>query len=171
MMSRNQIFHIALGAGDRAFGDAEHRPAGKPVEPAPDTLANRLAHGLVADHAALPHIPAGGLELGLDQGDEMGFGGGQGERRRQDGGEADETRVADNQGDRLGDMVMIEIAGVEPFQGDDAGVLAQLPGELGAAHIDRIDPLGAARQQDIGKTPGGSADIARDALPACSTSA
>src|SRR6185312_3965158 len=59
-------FDIAFGTGDRARGDAKHRPAllGDPVR---GLLADALVHGRIADDPALADLLAPRLELRLDQ--------------------------------------------------------------------------------------------------------
>ena len=54
------------------------------------------------------------------------------------------------------------MAGIQTLAQNNARVLAQLPGELAAADIDRIDLGGAAGEQHIGEAAGRSADVEAD---------
>ena len=65
--------------------------------------ADALVHRGVADDPALPDFLAPGLELRLDQRDQLRAGLGELERRFEHLGEADEARIADDDVDRLGD--------------------------------------------------------------------
>src|SRR3546814_2489001 len=65
-------------------------------------------HGRVAHHALLADLVPLGLELRFDQGDEAGAGLRKGQRYRQHLGKRDEARVADDQVDRLGDVIRSE---------------------------------------------------------------
>ena len=61
-----------------------------------------------------------------------------------------------------GSCVAGQMAGIQTLAQNNARILAQLPGELAAADIDRIDLGGAAGEQDIGEAAGGGADIEAD---------
>ena len=62
-------------------------------------------------------------------------------------------------GERLGGQG----PGVRPFHGDDAGVLAQRFGELGAPDVEGVDAAGAALQQDVGEATGRRTHVEADA--------
>ena len=72
-----QEFAVAGGALDRAFDDADHGPAGLRPDPGRHPLADRLVNGGVAHDAALADRGRAGLELRLDQRDELRPVGGQ----------------------------------------------------------------------------------------------
>jgi hypothetical protein len=57
-----------------------------------------------------------------------------------------------------------EVAGIDAFHDDDAGVLAQFPGELAAADVDGVDELGAVLEEAIREASGGGADIHGDGV-------
>ena len=67
------------------------------------SVADPPMHCGIADDPALPDFLAPGLELRLDQRDQLRAGLGQLERRFEHLGEADEARVANDDVDRLGD--------------------------------------------------------------------
>ena len=147
------------GPLDRAFGDAQHPPAGQAADPGADAVADFLVQFRLAHHAALADPALADLELGLDQRDQAGAGPGQRQGRRQHHLEADETGIADHEIDRIGDQPGVQAAGIGLFHHRDPGIGAQFPGQLAMADIDRIDPGRPPGQQDIGKAAGGGADI------------
>jgi hypothetical protein len=61
-------------------------------------------------------------------------------------------------------MAGCEVTGVDAFHDHDPGVLAQFPGELGAADIDGIDEFGSVLEEAIGEASGGRAHIHGDGL-------
>src|SRR6478672_11206297 len=106
-----QEFHIALGPGDRAPGNTEHNPAPR-FNPDFGLGAYALVHRGIADDSALPYLRASSLELRLDQGDEHGPPSCNLQRRLEHFREADEARVANDDVDRLGDLLYRQIARV-----------------------------------------------------------
>ena len=75
----------------------------------------------------------------------------------------DEARIANQGGNRIGDGVVRQVAGIGPFVHRDARVVPQLPGKLAVTDIDRVHLCRAMRQQDIGEAAGGCTDIEADA--------
>ena len=118
-------------------------------------------HRRIAHHPALADVRAPGLELRLDQRHQPGPLLGQPQRRLQHLGQADEAGVASDDVDLFGDQAVVERAGVGLFEDDDARVLAQLPGELVGADVDRIDPGRASAEQHVGEPAGRRAHVQR----------
>ena len=79
------------------------QPGCAPIQ-AGDALADRAVNRRVAHDAALADLLAAGLELRLDQRDQLGPLGGQRQRRRQHRRQADEAGIAGDQVDRLRDF-------------------------------------------------------------------
>jgi hypothetical protein len=77
-------------------------------------------------------------------------------------GEADEGKVGGDDGGALGEIRGDEVARVL-LDGDDARVLAELPGELADGDVHGIDAGGAALEQAISEAAGGGADVEADA--------
>src|SRR5262249_12602640 len=127
---RDQELAVAVGAGDRAVGETEHGPAGLAAEPVGDARADCPMEFGVADDAPLADLRRADLELRLDQRDQMGGGRGQGERRRQDHFQADEAGIADDAIQVVRYLRAREVARIRPLEDDDAGILAQVPGQL-----------------------------------------
>src|SRR5471030_2110004 len=67
----DQELLVALCARDRAFGDAEDRPARLPGEPRGNSVDDFLVQFRLAHDAALAHPALADLELRLDQRCEM----------------------------------------------------------------------------------------------------
>src|SRR6185312_11637640 len=63
----DQKLLVAVGAGDRAVGDAEDRPARLPGEPACDGVDDFLVKLRLAHDPTLAHPALADLELRLDQ--------------------------------------------------------------------------------------------------------
>ncbi len=119
-------------------------------------------HGRLA-HDALLDVALAGLELRLDQRDQLGARRGQRQRRRQHVLERDE---ADVDGDDVGGIAEaggIELANVGAFERHDLRPVAQARMQLVAADVDRVDPARAARQQHLGEAAGRGADVEADA--------
>ena len=102
------------------------------------------------------------FELRLDQRGKMGAGGGKTQRRRQDFFEPDKARVADDDIDRFGDVLVRHVARVETFEHDHAVVAAQFPVQLPVADVDGVDFRRAAAEQNIGKPASRRADVERN---------
>src|SRR5204863_407937 len=64
---------------------------------------------------------------------------------------------------RLGHHLRTEHARVRPLEYGDARVLAQAPGELPVADVDREHPPGATLEETVGEAAGRRADVYRDA--------
>jgi len=115
-----------------------------------------------ADDAALADVRLAGLELGLDEGDEVGGIGHDGDEGGEDEAEGDESEVGDDEGDGLGELVGLEVADVEAFHDDDTWVVAEGPGELAFADVQGVDAGGAALEEDVGEAAGGGAGVEAD---------
>ncbi len=161
-MPGHQEFTVSLGSLDRAVGEAHHPPPGQTVEPGRDAFADFVMQFGVAHDAAPADAPLADLELRFDQGNQAGVRRGEAQRRRQNGLQPDKTGVAHDKIDRLGNVFPGQMARVGFFKYDDAIVLAQLPGQLSAPDIDRINLMCAARQGHIGKPAARRADIETD---------
>src|SRR5882724_3056606 len=114
----DQELAVAVGAGDRTLGDADHGPAGLTAEPRGNARADFLVQIGVADNAALADLRGADFELRLDQGDEAGRGRGQRERRRQYHFEADEAGIADDAIQSVRNVGARKTAGVGPLEHD-----------------------------------------------------
>ena len=79
------------------------------------------------------------------------------------GRQPDEARVAHQGADALADPVRGQVAGVDALVQHHARVVAQLPGELATADIDRMDARRPAMQQHVGEPAGGGPDVEADA--------
>ena len=110
----------------------------------------------------LTSAPAG-LELRLDQRQQVGRRLRQRERRRQHELERDEARIDGDEVGPLRQQRRIEAADVGILERHDLGAAAQARMQLAAPDIDRVDPPGAAREQDLGEAAGRGADIEADA--------
>ena len=115
----------------------------------------------VADDAAR-RAAAAGLELGLDERDDLAAGIQAADDRRQDEAQRDEADVDDRERDRLAEERRREVAGVRPLPADDARIAAQRVGKLAAAHVDRVHAHRAALEQGVGEAAGRRADVEAD---------
>ena len=123
-------------------------------------MDRRIAHDAVVRPA-----PAG-LELRLDEGDDLAAPGARVERDRpEDEPERDERDVDDREGDRLREASRPSGPGVRPLHRDDARIAPQRLGELAAAHVESVDPARAALQQHVREAAGRRADVEADAGP------
>ena len=111
------------------------------------------------DEAAALDVFAGGFELRFDQKNKIRSGRDDAEDGRQDGGERDETHVADGKLRHGLEIGGLEEAGVVALEASHAGIVAQAPVELAFADIDRMDKGRAALKQAIGESPGGGPDV------------
>src|SRR5262245_23343179 len=159
----DQELAVAVGAGDRAVGDADHAPTGLTAEPRDDAGANPAVQVGIADDAAFADLAGADLELRLDERDELRDGRCKRERCRQHDLEADEAGIADDPIDGVRDVPAREMARIGALEDDDAGVLAQLPGQLPVADVDGVDLGGAPGQQHVSKAAGRGADVEPDA--------
>src|SRR6185312_2167967 len=67
----DQELAVAVGAGDRAVGDADHTPGGLTAEPFGDAGADPAVQIGITHDAALADLGGADLELGLDERDQM----------------------------------------------------------------------------------------------------
>lgn len=116
----------------------------------------------IPDDAALADLAAFEFELGFDEADEVTAGCQDGKGAGQDEVEGDEGDIDNDDGGGFSGVGKGEVAAIEFFPGDDAGILAQFPGELVRADIEGVDAEGAALEEAIGEAAGRSADIDGD---------
>ncbi len=95
-----------------------------------------------------------GLELGLDQEHERCAGRGDGEQRRQHGGQGDERQVGHHQVDRAADRFLRQVAHVAALADVDARVVPHGGMELAVAHVDGHHLRRAPLQEAVGEAPG-----------------
>ena len=115
----------------------------------------------VGDDAAAADVFGLQLELGFDQGEDHSRWSYQLEGVRQDQSQRDEGDVDHAKVDRLGNVGAREVAGVQMFAHDHARIVADFPGELAVADVDRVNLRRAALQEAIGEAAGGRADVER----------
>src|SRR5262245_54096261 len=105
----DQELLVPFRSQDRAFDDAEHRPARLALEPSADAIADFLMQRGIAHHATLADAVWPYLELRLDERDRHAFWPGQGQGGGQHGFEADEAGVAYDPVDRLRNLLCREM--------------------------------------------------------------
>src|SRR5581483_10652507 len=106
-------------------------------------------HCRIADDTALADLTLAGLELGFDQYNQLRVRRSEHRRQsREDKRNGDEADVADDEIDRLADLVRVQIARVDAFVHDHARVGAQLPVELPRADIHGVNAAGAVLKQE-----------------------
>ena len=130
-------------------------------EPVAHFAAHPRVQRGIADDAALADFVAADLELRLDQRHQRAARLGEDQRHLEHFGEADERGVAHHPVARPVDLLRGQRAGVGLLEHGHARVLAQLPGELVGADIDREDVRRAVREQDFGEAAGRAADVHR----------
>ena len=116
----------------------------------------------VPDHALFAHLLLPRLELGLNQTDHLAVGSQNAPQGRQDQPQGDEGDVHAGQIQLLRDLLMGEVPGVGPLQGDHPLIGAQLPGQLAVARVHGVHLGGAVLEHTVGKTAGGGADVGAD---------
>ncbi len=108
--------------------------------------------GRVLDHALLAHTRCTvGLELGFDQGHQLGVASGQRERYGQHLQQADEAGITDDQGGRRGYLFGRQLARVGLFQIDDARIGGDARVHLPLPYVYRKNLGCAAIQTDLGE--------------------
>src|SRR6266853_979875 len=103
----------------------------------------------VAHDAPLPHRAFADLELRLDQGDDLAGWAEQLPNTRQHQPQGDEGNVDDRQVGRQ--RQLLQVSDVDPLHDGDARILAQAPGQLAIADVNRDHPRRPALEEDIGK--------------------
>ena len=130
-----------------------------------DDLREHLAvNGRIA-HDAMVRPALAHFELGLHEGDDRAAGGGRPERGRdrpEDEGERDERDVDDGEVDRLAEDVAMSASGRSSDRGRRLADRGRSVGELATPDVDRMDPRGAALQQDVGEAAGRRARVEAD---------
>ncbi len=156
-------FHaVDGGVDDFELGGVEFGGAGA------DAIDGEGAGGGIADDAAFADVEASGLELGLDEEDGGAV---PGRERRAEGvedggkdeGGGDERDVHGEEGRGGGageeKLTVGEEAGVGALAEIDAGIVAELLGDLAVAGVDGEDGLGAVREHAVGEAAGGGSDV------------
>ena len=115
--------------------------------------------GRVSDDAALAHFAAAHFELRLDERDGGRALGEAGGERREDLRQRDERHVHGRQVEEGGELFGGKLAGVLPFDDDDARVLAQFPRQLIVTDVDSPYARRAVLQQAVCEAAGGRADV------------
>lgn len=162
MAEVGEEFDVAIGAGD-GRGDGGEPLLGEVLgDELLDFGEGFLVEGGVADDAAFADFVAGEFELGFDESDdgagwvEDGKGGGK------DFGEGNEGKIHHDEIDLFAEVIGGEVAGVEAFAGEDAGVAAEFPDELVGADVDGMNAGGAFLKEAIGKAAGRGSEVGAD---------
>ena len=156
-----QIFDIAVGSLNGRLNEAVNAPV-LFVRPAEEIFQHGTTNGRIPDNSPFADRFRPGLELGLNQGDNIGVSAQPFSDSRKDQLERNERNIDDHQTNRL--KQRIQIASVGPFHDDDPFILAELPDQLPLPHVDGIDTGRATLQQDVGEAAGTRADIGRDPI-------
>ena len=120
---------------------------------------DRGVHGRIAHDAAAAEPVAAGFELRLHQRDHRAVRAQIRDRARHDRAQRDERRVDDDQIEAAGKRIVGEQPEIRPLDHGHARILAQLPGQLSVADVERDDRARAVREQRIGEAAGRSADV------------
>ena len=152
-----KIFLIAFRASQAARGDFYASQTGG------FSACSYVRHSFfvqanVLDDTAGADVFAREFELGFDENQEIRARFGAGGSRSKYFANGDEGYVGDDQGDLLGNVFRGKLAGVA-FDGDNARVLLELPGELGDVYIDGVDSSRAELKQAIREAAGGRANV------------
>ena len=150
---------VALAAGDRRRCHADDaEPARREVVRYGDHGGRARLH--VTHHATFADGLAPGLELRLDERDDVAAIAQLCERWRKRETQRDERDVGDHEIHGLFDGHTL--ARVHALVDDDARVLAQAPIELALPDVDGVHARGSALQQHIGEATGRRADVDGD---------
>src|SRR5882757_425203 len=153
-------FDVAVAAGN---GGRKHLDVGAAEESGKgrDIVADLLMHYRVLDDAMLGVFPLG-LELRLDQRQQMRRCRCQRQRHRQHGFQRNETDVDDDDvGPRRQPLAFVG-ADIRLFHRHDVGMVLQRVMQLAVADVDGENDAGAVRQQHLGEAAGGGADVEAD---------
>src|SRR6516162_364299 len=118
-----QELAIAVAAENRGGHEPGYSPAQGPHE-CGNGFADRSMHGRIA-HYSLLHRSAPGLELRLDQRNEMSAGARQGERGRQHQGKRDEAHIDRDEIESRRERGGVQPADIHAFQRYDSWVRPQ----------------------------------------------
>ena len=116
------------------------------------TTTASIASSRTAESRTTPpfaDLPPSGLELGLDQGHQIGALGEERHQRRQHEPQRDERDVHGDEVETTRKVLAREVAGVDTLLHDHARVLAQPPVELSPAHVQRDDLRRTALQEHV----------------------
>lgn len=153
----HEEFEIAFSAGEAAGSVREDGEAGG-FGGGADAVDGEAMESGIADNAAAADGGAIEFELRLDEQDKLGARISEGDESGYHFCEADEGEIGGDELDRFRQIGGDEMACVF-FDGDDARVLAELPGELARGDVDGIDARGAAPEQAIRESASGAADV------------
>ncbi len=115
----------------------------------------------VTNYTTFSNIFATCFELGFHQSDQLGTRPDKLERRFEDLRQRNEASVANDDVDRLRNLVGGQEARIGLLVDDNPRVLPKLPRQLISADVDRVDLGRTARQQDVRKATGRRPDIER----------
>ena len=156
-----QEFDIALGALHGREGQTQDLEA-QTIHQCHEIIQHHLVDLGIPDNALLAHVFLAGLELGLDQAQNLTGG----LQQRLDGGqhdlEADEAHIDNGQIQRFSQIFRGHIADIGPLHDHNTLIGTDLPVQLTVAHIDGKDLFRALLQQAVGKAAGGSTGIGAD---------
>lgn len=111
-----------------------------------------IPHRRIADDAASPtHLHPSGLELGLDERDEMSTRSGEGHEGWQDRPQGDEAEVGNDQIDRVVQVVGAEVTHVGSLPDVHSSIGPQPLVELAMADVHRHHPQGTVLEEAIGE--------------------
>src|SRR5579872_699274 len=159
-MRADEKFKIAVTAGDRRGKDADAGAAEGGREGG-DVVADFPMYDGIADNAALGMLSRG-LELRLDQREQVHRGRRQRQRDRQYRFQRNEADVDDDDVGPRRQPLALKGANIGLFHGNDFGMMAQRRMQLPPPDIDGENHGGAIGEQYFGKTAGGCADIETD---------
>jgi predicted lipid carrier protein YhbT len=92
---------------------------------------------------------ASGLELGLDQEDQLRAVGSHSDQRGNHGSQRDERQVRYHQVGTRGEPFGAEVTDVHPFEHIDSGILAEGPRQLAVSDVHRGDVLGPLAKEHV----------------------
>src|SRR5579883_1046286 len=159
MMGIEEELLVPFGAEDGAVHDVRFKP--EFAHSLHHPLAGRLVEGRIADNSALSDLSFPDFELRLDQYNRLPAGPEQRNRGRQDQRDGDKADIAADEVDLLADVFEFQLAGVDAFVENDAGVGAERPHQLAGADVDGVNARGAGLQQSVGEAAGGGSDVER----------
>ena len=153
-------FQVSFGTGHTTGAVAAHRKA-TGFGGSTNTVDGSPVERRIADDAASAHSASFQFELRFYEQKKIAPRSGKGNESRENLGEANKGEIGANELRRFGDVGRQQESGVF-FDGEDARVLAQLPGELAGGDVHSIDANRAALQEAISKASGRTADIETD---------
>ena len=137
-------------------------PRGIPSDERLELGDRPLALGGVLDDAVFRKSLPSDLELRLHEGDDLGPRCDDLDERRNHVLERDERDVDGNDVDRIGDVLRLEVSGVDPFANDDTRVVTQAGVHLIVSDVERVDFGCPVLKQAVGEPAGRGADVETD---------